>query len=50
VLQAELADLENSFDSVWVHKQKLEADFHSRQLKNVTVIEDMRNQVAREKN
>ena len=42
-LQAELHELENSFDSVWAHKKNLEADFKAKQHSNVTVIQDMRN-------
>lgn len=49
MLQAELHELENSFDSVWNHKKGLEADFKSKQLNNVSVIQDMRNQVASER-
>eukprot|EP00493_Phyllostaurus_siculus_P022533 UN22866 len=49
-LQAELHELENSFDSVWAHKKQLEADFKAKQQNNVTVIQDMRNQVAAERN
>lgn len=49
-LQAELHELENSFDSVWTHKKSLEMDFKSKQSNNVSVIHDMRNQVASERN